>query len=95
MDRNEAHAVLAAYLNRYRGRSYAELASCVGEGCIDTAQATGARGDEYQIEIQCLWDDKPNGNVRVVASVDDGGLRAFCPLTRCFIIRPDGQFVDE
>jgi len=30
-----------------------------------------------------------------MASIDDGGWRAFAPLTRSFIKRADGSFVDE
>jgi hypothetical protein len=27
--------------------------------------------------------------------VDDGGWRAFFPLTACFLMNPDGQFIGE
>src|SRR5205807_9836250 len=32
-------------------------------------------------------------NLRVIVSVDDGGLRAFVPLTDSFIVSPEGLFV--
>lgn len=49
----------------------------------------------YQGEVQVFWDDKPNGAIRVMASIDDGGWRAFVPLTADFILAPDGTFVGE
>jgi hypothetical protein len=42
-----------------------------------------------------FWDDKKLGNLRVCGSIDDGGLRAFFPVTDSFIIAPDGRFIDE
>jgi hypothetical protein len=42
-----------------------------------------------------LWDDRAGGNIRVIASIDDGGLHAFAPLTDSFIKAPDGSFVGE
>jgi hypothetical protein len=52
-------------------------------------------GTWYQGEVQVMWDDKPDGAIRVMASIDDGGCRAFVPLTDDFILAPDGTFVDE
>jgi len=49
----------------------------------------------YQIEIQVFWDSWPGGNVRVMGAVDDGGWRAFIPVSRGFIMAPDGSFVGE
>jgi hypothetical protein len=60
-----------------------------------TGNRVGASGACYQIEIQASWDDKPNGNIRVVGSIDDGGLRAFFPLTEDFIKSPLNEFVGE
>ena len=45
--------------------------------------------------MRLCWDAHPNGNVRVSAGIDDGGLRAFLPLTSDFIKAPDGSFVGE
>lgn len=43
-------------------------------------------------EVQAFWDDEPDGAIRVMASIDDGGWRAFVPLTEDFILAPDGTF---
>jgi hypothetical protein len=55
----------------------------------------GPSGAEYQVEIEAVWDSRQKGHVRVIASIDDGGWRAFVPLCDSFIKAPDGSFVGE
>jgi len=65
---------------------------------IDTEEHVtvfGASGAEYQLDAEVHWDDEPRGNVRVIGSIDDGGLRAFFPLTNSFIMAPDGTLVGD
>lgn len=95
MDKNEARLILSEQLKRYRSRSYPELAVWSSEGRIDTLEIVAQSGKHYQIEVQFFWDDKPNGDVRVACSIDDGGIRAFFPITDAFILSPAGQFVGE
>jgi hypothetical protein len=47
------------------------------------------------VTVQAFWDNRPNGNVRILGCADDGGLRAFVPLSDSFIVAPDGTFVGE
>ncbi len=49
----------------------------------------------YQIEVESFWDDGKgiSENLHVMVSIDDGGLRAFFPLTGSFIITPDGKIL--
>jgi hypothetical protein len=93
MNEQEARKLLAEQLNAYRRRPYAELSSRIGTD--HQFEVVGLSGVAYQIEIQFLWDDQPNGNLRVLGSIDDGGLRAFFPLCRSFILASDGMFVGE
>jgi hypothetical protein len=58
-------------------------------------ERTGVGTATYQIEIEVVWDGLKGGNVRVIGSVDDGGWRAWVPLTRSFVKEPSGRFVDE
>jgi hypothetical protein len=95
MDKKEARSLLAEHLARYRSRSYAELSAWARERRIDTPEAVGPSGTRYQIEVQFFWDDKPEGDVRVCAAIDDGGIRAFLPLSDSFILSPAGKFVGE
>jgi hypothetical protein len=94
MDKDEARRLLTEHLVAYRARLYADLTATIGNlGCVEV---TGPSGSEYQIEVDVLWDDKKDGNVRVMAGIDDGTIRAaFSPLTDGFIKAPDGSFIDE
>lgn len=89
----EARAVLQAALREYRSRPYSELVKLLDKE-INT-EAQGDSGVTYQIEIQVFWDDRPDGTLRVLGSIDDGGWRAFIPVTEAFLLAPDGSFVDE
>jgi len=85
--------VLNTSLNKYRAKSYNELQYLLNEQ--DTLEVKTESGTKYQLEIQAVWDDKKDGNLRVVGSIDDGGLRAFKPITNDFIITPNGKFIGE
>jgi len=74
MDKREAHEVLEQQLKRYRGRTYAELQGLVGHP--EAFEAHGSSGSHYQLEVEAVWDDRRGGNLRIVASIDDGGVRA-------------------
>jgi hypothetical protein len=93
MDKTTALALLEEELDRLRAESYAQVAARIGQGPLVISRP-GPDG-EFQIEIEFLWDHQPGGNLRVVGAVDDGGWQAFLPLTRDFILRPDGTFLDE
>lgn len=93
MDRSEALSVLDSALAGYRARAHRDLLPLLTRQ--DTFTVPGPSGTVYQLEIQAVWDGPRNGNLRVIGSIDDGGLRAFVPLTRDFVLSPDGQFVGE
>jgi hypothetical protein len=58
-------------------------------------EVVGASGTRYSIEVQAYWDSGDPGNLRVMVAIDDGGWRAFNPLTHDFIMAPDGSFVGD
>lgn len=95
MNIQEAREILRRHLDRYRGQSYADLVRLIQEQ--DMSEVAGASGTSYQIEIQAVWDQpsKPQGNIRVLGSIDDGGWWANVPLCDDFIMAPDGSFVGE
>jgi hypothetical protein len=95
MNKREAHSILSEWLAGYRSLPYAELAARAAEGAVETSELAAPSGTRYQLEVQFLWDGKPNADVRVMGSVDDGGVRAFLPVTDSFIVAPDGRFVGE
>ena len=93
MDEQEAWKLLCSHLNRYRQMSYADLsAQMTGPISLEIQQPDSGW---YQIEIEILMDDPSTGNFRVIGSIDDGGWRAFFPLSEDFIMAPDGSFIGE
>lgn len=94
MDIKEAKTLLENALRLYRDKPYSILSSMI-EKEPDIFEVTDRSGTKYQIEIQIFWDDKPFGNVRVLGSIDDGGLRAFSPLSADFIKSPSEEFIGE
>ncbi len=70
--------------------TYADLRKYFDE---EHMEVKGPSGTEYQIESLAVWDSKPEGDLRIFVSIDDGGLRAIVPMTEGFIVRPDGSFV--
>lgn len=93
MDHAEALALLREHLKTMRARSYADLTALRGEPQV--AELRGASGVTYCIEVLVEWDRDPDGPLRVIGSVDDGGWRAFKPLCDDFILAPDGRFIGE
>ncbi len=93
MDTVAAQKVLRQWVTKLRAVPYRELAARVDSVTTDEVVRDSERS--WQLEIQVLWDDEPEGNVRVMVSIDDGGLRAFVPMTESFIKSPTGEFVGE
>jgi hypothetical protein len=91
MDTAAAQKVLNAWLGKLRAVPYRELAARVGSVTNDEVARDSERS--WQLEVQVLWDDEPGGNIRVIASIDDGGLRAFVPVTDGFVKAPSGELV--
>ena len=88
MDRAEAKSILAKELTAFAARPYDKLVASIKHA--DVKNVVGESGANYQIEVTVFWDSKPNGDLRIMASIDDGGWRAFLPLTDSLIMTPDG-----
>jgi hypothetical protein len=93
MNKEEATSILEKRLGQLRKCSYADLKQMVEVKICIAEEAVGESGNNYQIEIEAVWDNKPEGHILVLASIDDGGWSSFRPLTRDFIIAADGSFV--
>jgi hypothetical protein len=87
MDRVVATELLQHELALARQRGYQQLAAEVGEDI--QKQVIGPDGKEYQLSLLVIWDQEVNGAVRLIASIDDGGWRAFVPLTAGDLVYPD------
>lgn len=93
MDSSEAKAILLSESTKYRATSYDDLKGLLGSQ--DRYEVNGPSGIVCQLEIQAVWDDKPNDILRVIAAIDDGGIRAYMPMIEDFLIAPDGTLVGE
>src|SRR5262249_11547493 len=82
MNQQEARSLLAEYLARYQRRSYAALVAMIGNGeCYDVRGSSGLR---YQVEVQAVWDDRPDG--RCVGSVTSQVVKRY-PLRHALTFR--------
>jgi hypothetical protein len=82
--------LLEEFLVGLRRQSYRELKQLVGDSVCFEIQ--GESGTIYQVEYEALWDSEPGADLRVLASIDDGGLiRAMFPVCSDFIVTPDGE----
>jgi hypothetical protein len=86
MNKSEARMILGEQLARFG--SHTELVPLVESGHVETLEVRGASGIAYQVEVQFFWDDARRRIVRVVGSIDDGGIRAFVPMTETLLISP-------
>ena len=92
MDKREAKEIISNQLDAYRKRPYSELVEMIDTDPI-AYKVNGPSGTSYQIEIAASWDDKPNGNIRVIGAIADHGLKAFAPmLFDEFIKSPKDEF---
>ena len=93
IDTTEARALLESEIAAWRAKSYTELSIHVGES--RHVDRVGQSGTHYQLEMEVMWDHKADRDIRVIGSIDDGGWRAFAPLTESFILSKAGEFVGE
>lgn len=95
MNDEEATRVLDGVVAELRREPYGTLvARYLHES--DERTVVAESGVQYQVEVQAFWDSpRQPGNLRVIVAIDDGGWRAFNPLSTDFIVASDGSFVGE
>jgi hypothetical protein len=94
MGDDEAKGILRAEFLKLRALGYEALVDRL-EGKKEQVEVTGPAGAEYHVELEAFWDDREGRQLRVVASIDDGGLRALLPFTESFSISPSGEVTDH
>lgn len=94
VDKTEARAIALKEISALGTRPWAELRDCYLRN-PETVEVDGPSGTRYQVKTHAVWDSKKDGDLRIFVEVDDGGWRAFVPLSESFIISPDGSFVGE
>ncbi len=82
-------AILKRELAALVSRPYAELAARVGE--IETREYD-IEGMKCQMELEIMWDSREGGDLRIFATMDDGGWRTFHPYTDSeFVPKPESR----
>lgn len=92
MNKTEAREILARELVSLHSKSYEDLQELIASPQV--LERVGDSGVSYQIEIEAFWDhpDGAGGDLRVFASIDDGGfLSAFFPLSSDFVMTSHGK----
>jgi hypothetical protein len=91
MNEQVAYGLIDTELRRLQQLSYSELAALIGR--VEAKKVVAEDGNTYQLEVQAFWDGKKGGDVRLIVAADDGGWRAFKPLTGDFLMRRDGSLI--
>lgn len=94
MSDEEAKGLLRAESLKLRAVGYSDLVDRLA-GRQERAEIVGLSGNAFHVEFEGFWDGETHDNLRVVVSIDDGGLRAFLPFTDSFTISPSGQITDH
>ena len=94
MSDEEARGVLRAEFLKLRAAGYDVLVERLA-GKQERSDVVALSGATYHVELEGFWDDEEHRDLRVVASIDDGGLRAFLPFTDAFTISPSGSITEH
>lgn len=89
MNKAEAREILRTELAKFREVAYDQLVSMV-DAPKRTTEIVAPSGARYYLDTVVYWDGEAGGDVRVIGMIDDGGWRAFVPMSECFIKAPDG-----
>ena len=92
MNKSEAQEILDTELLQFYALSYEDLYQQIGSPHV--VHSMGANSVLYTIEIEVFLDNPRvlGGQLRVLASIDDGGfLSALSPLSSDLIIDADGS----
>jgi len=85
MDKVEARELLTEFVENLQKKPHAELVQLISNPIC--TEVEGSSGAQYQIEYEALWDSEPDGPLRIMASIDDGGLiTAMFPITQSFLV---------
>jgi hypothetical protein len=94
MSDEEAKGILRAEFITLRAAGYSDLVELLAEK-QQRREVVGLSGVTYHVEVEGFWDDATQQALRVVASIDDGGARAFLPFTDSFTIDPGGAITEH
>ena len=85
MSRLEMASLLERELASLALKGRIELVKCV-QGEPEVYEVRGPDDALWQIEVEVIWDGHPGGTIRIIGSIDDGGINAFFPVTRSILV---------
>ncbi|PWU00739.1 MAG: hypothetical protein C5B53_03680 [Candidatus Melainabacteria bacterium] len=91
MDKDEARAILQEHINHWKQLSYEELRSRLERKNGEVIEVKGPSGTDYCLEMEVRWETRPGEAIRVLGSIDDGGLASLLPISADFIVYPEGR----
>lgn len=92
MDKEEARQLLEKKLEELKKLKFEEFNDWILNKHVEVFELNGLSGDQYQIEVEAHWDNEPNGEIRVLGSIDNGTLgAAFIPVCADFLISKSGE----
>lgn len=91
MNREEAKGIIGEVLAELRQRSYSDLERLIDQHNFEHRDIVGASGAAYQVKVWALWDNVVDRTLRVMVEIDDGGLRAFAPLTDSILVAQESR----
>ena len=89
MDKTVAKEILESVALELASRDRDELAKLISSAEIRRVKSSS--GQEYNVESTALWDDAENQTLRIMISVDDGGMRSFLPMSKSFLVMRSGE----
>ena len=96
MNKEEARRLADEALKPLRSLSYEQLLAEYFKN-PHTSEVVGHDGQQYQIEVEAMWDSRKARTLRVFACADDGSVRwGMTTWSPCcaFTIGPDGTYTD-
>ncbi len=94
-DVEEAMGILQEQMKQVRDVPYERLSELMGASNVQSFDLAGPSGIEYDVEVESVWDDVPNGNIRVNIVVFEKGWTSFIPVTGSFVMAPDGTISED
>ncbi|MGH7845604.1 MAG: hypothetical protein ACREQW_10600 [Candidatus Binatia bacterium] len=93
MNRDEAQSLLRVRVAELKAKSYPELKALLNNP--ECFEAKAGSGQIYQIEWEAFWESAREGNLKIIASIDDGKLSSsIVPITLAFVVTPGGKILD-
>ncbi len=93
MNKIEAVEILERELVQYRKLPYSDLVKKMGEQ--ETFEKINERGEKFQVEVDFFFDNEEEKTIRVLAMLSYSLWTDFSPVSRDFIVAPNGKFVGE